>query len=236
MHDVFISYARDDSNFVKRMGEDLRSQGIGVWTAEDYVEPGTQWANTIEKAIGESRNVLFVLSDKSNESRWLRAEAALALTQAGKRLIPIYHSKNAEVPFLLRSFKGMDFSTPSSYPAQIKRLALLLRSENESIESIKSTHAAWRDFVDAESAVLSREMRLYEARARSTYKIMSAGLIIVASVTALLTLFMAFGSAVLPWSTMAIVSIAGMAVGLGFAATSTLIHIRRFINRDKGTE
>ena len=236
MHDVFISHARDDSEFVKRLGEDLRSQGISAWIAENFVEPGTRWANSIEKAIGDSRNVLFILSEKSNESGWLRAEAALALTQAGKRLIPIYHSKNAEVPFLLRSFKGMDFSTPSAYPAQVEQLALLLRSKNASPENIESTYSAWRDFVGAESAVLSREMRLYEARARYTHNVISSGLLKVASIAGLLGLVSALGSAVLPWSTVAMVSIAGAAVGAGFAATSIVIHIRLYEKPDESTE
>ena len=236
MHDVFISHARDDSKFAERLGADLTSHGLDVWAAENYVQPGTQLAKAIEGAIEDSRNILFVLSHKTSKSGWQRAETALALTQEGKRLIPIYHSENAEVPFLLRSFKGMDFSAASAYSTQIQRLALLLRSQDPHLDDINSAHEARRKFVAAETVMMDEEMRDFDARALHTYHAMNSGLLRVAAVAGMVAVLMAIASVVHSWATVAIVAVAGSGVGIGFAATSTLNHLRRFARRDKGSE
>ena len=83
MPNVFISHGREDAEFATRLCASLKMQGLEAWTDENDLEPGIKWANAIEEAISNSKNVLFVLSDKTKRSGWLQAEAAMALAQGG---------------------------------------------------------------------------------------------------------------------------------------------------------
>ena len=235
MPDVFISHARDDAEFAARIGEGLSSRGLAVWLDEEDVEPGAQWANAVDKAIGESRNVLFLLSDKTNKSGWLRMEAAIALSQRGKRLIPVYCSKDAEVPFMLRPFKGMDLSEPATVEAGIERLADLLRLDApESEEQTEVADSVRERMAMAERLVLEREKALYEAHARATTRMMSVRLSIVAAFIGVSALVVGIVYGTYPQAILPVVAMGSAAAG--FAVRSMLGRIRRTAERIEGSK
>lgn len=130
MADVFISYASNDEDFARKLANDLVEKGLVVWMPEQNLKLGDDWAKESDQAINESRNTLVVLSEHSARSDRVRTETALALTQSGKRVVPVYSIKGVEVPFMLRSKQGVDLSYPASYPRSIERLANLLK-ENQ---------------------------------------------------------------------------------------------------------
>lgn len=81
MPDVFLSYAREDTKFMKRLQEDLGAARLDVWTDEN-LEPGSQpWQEAIEEAIEQSCCLVVILSPHSKGSPWVRKEITYARTQ-----------------------------------------------------------------------------------------------------------------------------------------------------------
>ena len=130
MVDVFISHAQSDSDFACQVASDLVQQGVTVWALDNTLEPGEDLVRGVEEGIRMSRNLLVVLSRKSGKSDWLRAETALALSHPGKRVVPIFAEKGAEIPFLLRFTRGVDLSDSSRYARSIRDLSSSLLEDS----------------------------------------------------------------------------------------------------------
>ena len=62
---VFLSYAREDTDAAERLYNDLNDEGVNVWFDKESLRPGQNWSQAIGKAIGESRYFLALLSENS---------------------------------------------------------------------------------------------------------------------------------------------------------------------------
>ncbi|HXC60828.1 MAG TPA: TIR domain-containing protein [Steroidobacteraceae bacterium] len=78
MPDIFLSYNREDQPKARRFAEALQRQGLDVWW-DTELRSGEAYDQVTEKALREARAVVVLWSARSVESRWVRAEAALAL-------------------------------------------------------------------------------------------------------------------------------------------------------------
>ena len=87
MSDIFISYSRDDSQFVEALIMVLVGYGWSVWTDKSAISEGRAYDEQTENAIGEATVTLVVWSQTSVKSRWVRAEAAYALQR--DKLVPV---------------------------------------------------------------------------------------------------------------------------------------------------
>ncbi len=87
MSDVFISYSREDSEFVEALILALIENGWSVWSDKSAVAEGRPFDTQIENAIDEAGVTLVIWSRASVKSRWVRAEASFAL--ARDRLVPV---------------------------------------------------------------------------------------------------------------------------------------------------
>jgi Flp pilus assembly protein TadD/TolB-like protein len=74
MADVFVSYARADEARVKPIVEALTGAGFSVWW-DHSLEPGTNWADIIDRELRRARCVVVVWSRQSLCSRWVDIEA-----------------------------------------------------------------------------------------------------------------------------------------------------------------
>lgn len=88
MADVFISYSRHDSEFVRRLHKALQEKGRDVWVDIDDIPPSATWMNEIRAAIEHAGAVVFVISPQSVASKICADEMAHALAR-NKRVIPI---------------------------------------------------------------------------------------------------------------------------------------------------
>lgn len=88
MSDVFVSYAREDSDVVARIAQALRSSGKSVWIDEEGIESADRWRKALEEAIDAADAVVVVLSHHWVESGPCRDELAHA-AEAHKRLVPV---------------------------------------------------------------------------------------------------------------------------------------------------
>ncbi len=88
MSHIFISYSKQDIEFVRYLRTLLAAQGYTVWMDEVRLTPGTDWWDAIETNVVNCAAFLVVMSPNSRESRWVRRELLLAETH-NKPVIPV---------------------------------------------------------------------------------------------------------------------------------------------------
>lgn len=88
MADVFISYAREDDAFVRKLHQALAAAQCETWVDWQGIPPTAEWLAEIYRAIDSSNAAIFVVSPPWVQSRVCRLELDHAAAQ-GKRLIPI---------------------------------------------------------------------------------------------------------------------------------------------------
>ncbi len=78
MSDIFLSYSRQDADFMARVRDHLLAHGWSVWT-DSNLEPGTPaWERAIEQAISAARCLVVILSPDAKNSIWVGREIAMA--------------------------------------------------------------------------------------------------------------------------------------------------------------
>jgi WD40 repeat protein len=88
MPDVFISYSRDDLDFVRRLHAALEARGKDVWTDWEDIRKGAEWWAKVKGGIESAAVIVPVLSPAFAVSEVCDDEIAYALTR-NKRLLPI---------------------------------------------------------------------------------------------------------------------------------------------------
>ncbi len=96
---VFVSYARNDSDYVVRLVSELRRIGLGVWMDRD-IPPGANWDKTIEEALSECDRMLLIASPASMLSENVQDEWSYFL-EHGKAVYPFMY-QDCELSFRLR--------------------------------------------------------------------------------------------------------------------------------------
>ena len=66
---VFLSYAREDQTYARKLFEELKNRNIEVWFDKESLLPGQKWKIEIRKAIQASRYFIAILSSKSATKR-----------------------------------------------------------------------------------------------------------------------------------------------------------------------
>lgn len=69
MADVFISYAREDIDFVRGLHDALRSDDREIWVDWEGIPPSAEWMREVRAAIEAAPSFLFVISPDSVTSR-----------------------------------------------------------------------------------------------------------------------------------------------------------------------
>src|SRR5437867_1233879 len=105
---AFLSYAREDAEFVLRLAKDLRAGGADVWIDQLDIEPGQRWDRAIEDALAKCPQLLVILSPAAVESTNVMDEVSLALEE-GKTVLPVIH-RQCKVPFRLRRLQYVDLT------------------------------------------------------------------------------------------------------------------------------
>ncbi|MCB1851321.1 MAG: TIR domain-containing protein [Gammaproteobacteria bacterium] len=106
MHDLFVSYAREDAAWVERFCGMLQSEGFDVWR-DSAIPTGKTFGRVIEAALADARAVIVVWSRYAVESDWVRAEATEGLARG--ILFPVCRDKSAP-PLRFRTLQTADLS------------------------------------------------------------------------------------------------------------------------------
>ena len=88
MADIFVSYASQDRDVAFRIVGFLEEQGISCWVAPRDVPPGVEYGQAIINGIEQSRALVLILSDQSNDSMFVRKEVERAVSKT-KPVLPV---------------------------------------------------------------------------------------------------------------------------------------------------
>ena len=88
MSDIFVSYASQDRDAAFRIVAFLEQNGIRCWVAPRDVPPGMEYGEAILNGIAQSRALVLILSDQSNESQFVRKEVERAVSKT-KPVLPL---------------------------------------------------------------------------------------------------------------------------------------------------
>src|SRR5947209_19719904 len=110
---VFISYAETDEPVAKKVAAGLEKEGLKVWYDRREILPGQNWAESVSKALKESRAMVVLLTPASLRSTFVRREIDYALGDQtfSHRLIPVIVSEELperEIPWILQSLKTVN--------------------------------------------------------------------------------------------------------------------------------
>lgn len=122
MADVFISYARVDSGFVRRLHESLEQADRDIWIDWEDIPPTAEWLKEIFASIAAADNFLFVISPDSCASSMCREELAYA-ESSHKRLVPVVYRPVPQeaLPPALARIQWISF-TDGSYDTSFQTL------------------------------------------------------------------------------------------------------------------
>lgn len=120
---LFISYARQDQERVRRLVDLLTAAGHEIWFDEALL-PGQAWQEELTTAIRNNDAFVYMLSRESVGSDWCSWEFATAV-EMGRPIVPILLDEGLALPDPLGRYQCADFTAPpesSAYATATARL------------------------------------------------------------------------------------------------------------------
>jgi TIR domain/Pentapeptide repeats (8 copies) len=84
-YSCFISYSSKDEEFVKRLYNDLQSEGVRCWFAPEDLKIGEKLRVRIDEAVRLHDKLLLILSKNSVASQWVEKEVETAFEKEAKQ-------------------------------------------------------------------------------------------------------------------------------------------------------
>ncbi len=106
---VFISYARQNEAFVRKLASGLNHHKINAWVDIHEIEAGKSWARQIGKALDSCELMLLILSETSMNSVNVEDEWNYYLDKS-KPIIPVLYER-CDVPYRLHKLHYIDFTS-----------------------------------------------------------------------------------------------------------------------------
>ena len=81
MKKVFISYVKENIEIVKRLCQELKTQGIQVWLDKNDIDPGARWEEAIQRAIRHGAFFIACFSKEYNarDETYMNEELTIAI-------------------------------------------------------------------------------------------------------------------------------------------------------------
>ena len=165
MPDVFLSYARSDSVFVRGLADELERAGKTVWIDTEGIGDGEVFPEAIRTAIEGSDAFLFVITPASVASRYCETEVEYA-DSLHKRLVPVLREPVADdqLPEQIRVRSWVPFGADVSQEGAVARLIAALDLEHFTCPNVTHGHveSAW---VERARPILIRHLLEDDVRA-----------------------------------------------------------------------
>ena len=105
---VFLSYSRDDRDYVDKLVAYLGASAVPV-LFDDHLAPGDQWLDDLRRGIEEAAAVVVLMTPAAEQSDWVQIEIQQA-REAGRPILPLLLEGQ---PFRsLRSTRFLDVRGP----------------------------------------------------------------------------------------------------------------------------
>jgi WD40 repeat protein len=130
MATIFISYAREDQGFVRKLNTALTTHGHETWIDWKDIPVTAEWWSEIEAGIEGADACLFVLSPDSVASDVCERELRHAM-QHNKRLIPLLHREvdAAVAPPALAALNWILFRAQDNFDAALHALLQAIETD-----------------------------------------------------------------------------------------------------------
>jgi len=130
---VFISHSSKDKHFVNKLASGLTDADISMWIDEVNVIAGDEITSKIRDGINESSFFIFVVSQDSVVSEWVKLELYQVLGKLDKKkIIPVVIDKDAyktlpDTLTKLRELRYLDFSDTTRWKENMEELIKAVR-------------------------------------------------------------------------------------------------------------
>ncbi|MEQ9237690.1 TIR domain-containing protein [Coleofasciculus sp. E2-BRE-01] len=139
--DVFISYSRADSDFARKLNDELQLQGKTTWFDQESIASGADFAQEINGGIQACDNFLFILSPRSVNSPYCKDEVEYA-AGLNKRFVTVLHRavNSDELHRELGKVQWIDFNpNEKDFNANFRQLVRTLDTDREHLHN----HTKW---------------------------------------------------------------------------------------------
>jgi hypothetical protein len=146
MHEVLISYSKQDKKWADAACSVLEARGIPCWIAPRDITPGTEWGAAIISGIDACKVMVLIFSASANESPQVRREVERAISK-GLTVVPCRIEDvmpAGAMEYALSNTHWLDVFTPP-VERQMKRLA-------ESVQAVLSRERGASGVVGTPSA------------------------------------------------------------------------------------
>jgi hypothetical protein len=130
MAELFISYAREDKEFVQQLHRALETKGRKVWIDLEGILPSAEWRREIFEAIEAADAIVLIMSPHSAASKICSDELTHAI-QNNKRIIPVLRKDLDEstLPDAVRERQWLFFTERDDFEQSLSKLIAALDTD-----------------------------------------------------------------------------------------------------------
>jgi hypothetical protein len=166
MNDVFISYAREDSGFVRTLFNVLSERDRKAWVDWKNIPPSVDWKKEIFAAIESAFVFVFVISPDSIASDVCREELDHAL-KYNKKLVPLIYRElpRKEIHRELKDLNWIFFREKDDFKQGMSKLIEAIETDFDWVRMhtrLLMLASEWRE--KQENSLLLRGKNLKEAQ------------------------------------------------------------------------
>jgi TIR domain len=140
MADVFVSYSRRDSEFVRRLASSITERGKEIWVDTEGIADGEVFPEAIKRAIEQSDAFLFVITPVSVASAYCEHEVEYA-RELQKRIVPVLRDPvgDEQLPAEIHDRNWIPFTEADEFDTSLGRLVTALDTDLEAAKA----HTRW---------------------------------------------------------------------------------------------
>ncbi len=167
MADVFLSYSRKDTDFVKKLHESLSTEDYEIWVDWEGIPLTADWWAEIEEGIEAADTFVFIISPDSVESQVCGQELDHAV-EKNKRIMPVVYRDTKDVPPSLSHLNWIFCRESDDYEASVQALIEAMNTDLDWVKAhtrLTQRTVEWEKYEKHESYLL-RGIDLEDAEGR----------------------------------------------------------------------